>query len=143
MAGHGFLDSLRHTGGVVRCMRYVHGPATEAGLVDETDKQDMEEALNPPMVIVAGAAAAYAGTNVALRYGMPRLLRTRPLVLQLAACVPAGLILFAGGLSRCHSLLRVLARDRGSSAESGSSGPSPLGRELRARCGPALHHDSE
>mmetsp|Transcript_70460 Transcript_70460/g.198738 ORF Transcript_70460/g.198738 Transcript_70460/m.198738 type:complete len:152 (+) Transcript_70460:54-509(+) len=138
VSGSGSLvDSWRHRGGIVRCMRYLHGPAAQAGIVDDGDKYNMEESMNPPLALIAGAAATYVSANMGLRRAVPSLL-TRPLVLQLAACAPAGFLIVLGGLSSCHSLLLVLARPRGGAADGAGDAASPLGRELRARCGDAL-----
>mmetsp|Transcript_57535 Transcript_57535/g.168493 ORF Transcript_57535/g.168493 Transcript_57535/m.168493 type:complete len:142 (-) Transcript_57535:5-430(-) len=119
IAGDGLADSWRHRRSTVRCMRYLR--ATE---LHEAQRHEVDEALNPPLALILAAA----GTYIASYAGLQRLrqLRARPLVVQLAACLPAGAVLCLGGLCRSHALLRrLMDRDP----------HGALAVELRASCG--------
>mmetsp|Transcript_113341 Transcript_113341/g.354483 ORF Transcript_113341/g.354483 Transcript_113341/m.354483 type:complete len:170 (-) Transcript_113341:20-529(-) len=121
--GDGLAESWRHRRAVVRCMRYLR--ATQ---LDEAQQQEVDDALNPPLSLILGAGGVYAVAFAGLRRTV-RGLRARPLVLQLAACAPAGAFLCLGGLCRSHALLRsLLARDP----------QGALATRLRPTCGEAL-----
>merc|ERR1712113_303163 len=102
-AGNGVLESWSQRREVLNCMRFIQSSEGTKLLSDKyiAAEKEVHEALDPPMPLILGAASVYAATFVSLRHA----LRARPLVLQLAACMPAGATLCLGGLCRCHGLL--------------------------------------
>ncbi|CAK0792560.1 unnamed protein product, partial [Prorocentrum cordatum] len=80
-------------------MRHLQGPAApgldaaqrhrEPDLKKEGLPLQLDDVLNPPTGLVLGAAGVYLATFLGLRRASAQL-RARPLVLQLAACAPAG-----------------------------------------------------
>ncbi|CAE7318606.1 unnamed protein product [Symbiodinium pilosum] len=103
---------------IIRCMRTLRAPEVKQKM-DELQQKQVEDALDPPMSLILAAAGAYGSTYVALR----RPLRSRPLLLQLAACGPPAAVLCMGGLCIGRRLLKdLLSRD------------SALTQELRPHC---------
>ncbi|CAK0792559.1 unnamed protein product, partial [Prorocentrum cordatum] len=68
-------------------MRHLQGPAAPG--LDAAQRHRLDDVLNPPTGLVLGAAGVYLATFLGLRRASAQL-RARPLVLQLAACAPAG-----------------------------------------------------
>mmetsp|Transcript_27458 Transcript_27458/g.60087 ORF Transcript_27458/g.60087 Transcript_27458/m.60087 type:complete len:122 (+) Transcript_27458:67-432(+) len=121
------MDGLLQGRAVVRCMRYL-----QAAELNEAERREVEEALNPPLSIAVGAGTAYGASFIGLRRWSPQL-RARGLLLQLAACIPAGLVLGVCGLQRSHWLLQnLLRRD--------APGGVGLSADLRSRCPEILPH---
>merc|ERR1740129_1498302 len=123
LGGDALAESWWHRRAVVRCMRQLRGAQ-----LDEAQQQEVDEALNPPLGLIVSAGGTYVSTFAGLRR-FSRSLRARPLVLQMVACAPAGLILCLGGLCRSHALLRSLL------SQDSQSGVS---MELRTTCGEVL-----
>eukprot|EP00439_Symbiodinium_sp_Y106_P033580 s5644_g4.t1 len=96
---------------IVRCMRTLRAPEVRQKM-DELQQKQVEDALDPPMSLILAAAGAYGGAYAGLRGP----LRSRPLLLQLAACGPPAVVLSLGGLYISHRLLKsLLTRDGPSS----------------------------
>ncbi|CAE7398925.1 unnamed protein product [Symbiodinium sp. CCMP2456] len=103
---------------ILRCMRTLRAPEARQKM-DELQQKQVEDALDPPMSLILTAAAAYGAAYAGLRGP----LRSRPLLLQLAACGPPAVVLSLGGLYISHRLLKSLLMRDGA-----------LTRELRSHC---------
>ncbi|CAJ1427242.1 unnamed protein product, partial [Effrenium voratum] len=96
-----------HKVAIVRCMRTLQVPKVRDKM-DEWERRQVDDALDPPTSLIFAAAGAYGATFVGFR----RLLKARPLLLQLVACGPAAATLCIGGLLISHRLLGdLLKRD--------------------------------
>lgn len=100
-------------------MRHLQGPA--AARLEGAERVQVDEALDPPMTYILGAAAIYSGGYL----GFQRRLRARPLVLQIVASTPVVAFLAAAGIYRSGQLVSRLV-------DAKSAGP--VGKELREIC---------
>lgn len=107
-----------HKAAIVRCMRFLQVPATREKM-DESERKQVDDSLDPPTSLIIAAAGVYAGTYASFR----RVLRARPLLLQLVACTPSAVTLCMGGLFISQRLLKDLMKQNG-----------PISVELRTRC---------
>ncbi|CAL1134740.1 unnamed protein product [Cladocopium goreaui] len=112
-----------HKAAIVRCMRFLQVPATREKMDESERKQassgKVDDSLDPPTSLIIAAAGVYAGTYASFR----RVLRARPLLLQLVACTPSAVTLCMGGLFISQRLLKDLMKQNG-----------PISVELRTRC---------
>eukprot|EP00930_Biecheleria_cincta_P061081 TRINITY_DN46651_c0_g1_i1.p2 TRINITY_DN46651_c0_g1~~TRINITY_DN46651_c0_g1_i1.p2 ORF type:complete len:131 (+),score=30.15 TRINITY_DN46651_c0_g1_i1:143-535(+) len=96
-------SSWRNRVAIVRCMHSLKDTAVREEM-NELQRQQVDEALDPPMGLIAAAASAYLASYAGLR----KPLRARAAILQLAACGPAAVVLCLGGLCRSQGLVRSL-----------------------------------
>ncbi|CAE8598251.1 unnamed protein product, partial [Polarella glacialis] len=85
--------SWQSKGAIVRCMRYLTGPDAR-DVMDDHQRLQVDEALDPPVGLIAAAGSVYALTFAGLR----KPLRARQVLLQVLACGPAAAVLCLGGL---------------------------------------------
>eukprot|EP00929_Paragymnodinium_shiwhaense_P118645 TRINITY_DN90559_c0_g1_i1.p1 TRINITY_DN90559_c0_g1~~TRINITY_DN90559_c0_g1_i1.p1 ORF type:complete len:141 (-),score=11.64 TRINITY_DN90559_c0_g1_i1:285-707(-) len=129
--GSSIIDSLRYRSAVVRCMRYLRDADTPLEIME---KQEVDAAVDPPLLLIGAGAATYLGLYSVLRKAVPQL-RARPIPLQALCCSCAGGVLLAGGLYRSHAcILNILKRQ--------DEVAGPLREPLRAQCGELLRPPS-
>eukprot|EP00927_Polykrikos_kofoidii_P068336 TRINITY_DN63706_c0_g1_i1.p1 TRINITY_DN63706_c0_g1~~TRINITY_DN63706_c0_g1_i1.p1 ORF type:complete len:157 (-),score=23.98 TRINITY_DN63706_c0_g1_i1:58-498(-) len=122
-------ESLRHAPAVMRCMRYLQTDSAKAKL-SIVEKQEVDAALDPPLPLVVCSGVVYGCFFVGLRRASSQM-RARPLVLQMASCLPAAALLCMGGFWQCRGMLRgIMQRSEGTEATAGS-----LRDDLLERCG--------
>eukprot|EP00928_Gymnodinium_smaydae_P090364 TRINITY_DN74184_c0_g1_i1.p3 TRINITY_DN74184_c0_g1~~TRINITY_DN74184_c0_g1_i1.p3 ORF type:complete len:162 (-),score=32.04 TRINITY_DN74184_c0_g1_i1:146-631(-) len=129
------VESWQRRSAVVSCLRHLRG-AGASGLTP-VEQEEVAAALDPPLALIVAAGGVYAATFVGLRRSVAQL-RARPLLLQLAACLPAGAFLCTGGLFRSYGSLRSIVQRRleASPAAPGAQAQGQLNAGWKlARCG--------
>eukprot|EP00435_Cladocopium_sp_Y103_P020212 s1031_g4.t3 len=116
-------DALWHKAAIVRCMRFLQVPATREKM-DESERKQVDDSLDPPTSLIIAAAGVYAGTYASFR----RVLRARPLLLQLVACTPPAVTLCMGGLFISQRLLKDLMKQNANLSNSSALCADPLGK---------------